>query len=55
MKIISANTTFSEIELDTEKAFYRGIALVAVLRGALEPHPRGVFRGDFEFFDKLDA
>lgn len=54
MKIIGSNKDHSEFELDPEAVFHRGMVLDAVLRGALEPHPRGVFRGNFEYFDQLD-
>jgi hypothetical protein len=54
MKIIGRNKSHSEFELDPVKAFHRGIALDAALSSAKEPHPRGVFRGDFAYFEKLD-
>lgn len=55
MRIIGSNKAHSDFEPDPEKAFRRGIALDAMLRGALEPHPRGLFRGSFAYFEMLDT
>lgn len=45
----------SEIELDPVKAYRRGRALDAMLRGAAPPITRGVARGTHGFFNRLDA
>ena len=45
----------SEIELDPVKAYRRGRALDALLRGAAPPIARGVTRGTHEYFNGLDA
>lgn len=45
----------SEIELDPVKAYRRGRALDAMLRGAAPPVVRGVFRGTHDYFNCLDA
>jgi hypothetical protein len=44
----------SEIEPDPEKAWHRAMQLDAMLKGTLPPHPRGVFRGSHEFFNRMD-
>jgi hypothetical protein len=44
----------SEFEPDPERAWRRGLALDAMLKGTLPPHPRGVFRGNHEFFNRMD-
>lgn len=45
---------WSEFEPDPKKAWYRGVKLDAMLRGTLPPHPRGVFRGTHEYFNRMD-
>ena len=45
----------TEIELDPVKAYRRGRALDAILRGAAPPVARGVARGTHEYFNRLDA
>ncbi len=45
----------SEIELDPVKAYRRGRALDAMLRGAAPPVARAVLRGTHEYFNRLDA
>ncbi len=45
----------SEIELDPVKAYRRGRALDAMLRGAAPPVAHGVMRGAHEYFNRLDA
>jgi hypothetical protein len=54
MRIVGTQNR-SEIELDPAKAFRRGRALDAMLRGAAAPVARGVTRGSHEFFNRLDA
>lgn len=54
MKIIGANKEHSEIVLDPAEAFRRGCALDAALRSATVPHQRGLFRGTFAQFARID-
>jgi hypothetical protein len=54
MKIIGPNSDQSEIELDPVKAYRRGRILDAMLRSALPPPKRGVYRGTFEAFERMD-
>ncbi|MGH8682153.1 MAG: hypothetical protein ACREVS_10695 [Burkholderiales bacterium] len=54
MKIIGPNTDHSEIELDPVEAYRRGRVLDAMLRAALPPPKRGVYRGTFEAFERMD-
>ncbi len=54
MKIVGPNRNRSEIELDPVKAYRRGRALDAMLRSALPPPKRGVYRGTFEAFARMD-
>jgi len=54
MKIIGPNSDYSEIELDPVKAYRRGRVLDAMLRAALPPPKRGVYRGTFESFERMD-
>jgi hypothetical protein len=54
MKIIGPNQDYSEIELDPVKAYRRGRVLDAMLRSGLPPPKRGVYRGTFEEFERLD-
>lgn len=54
MRVIGPNRDHSEFELDPEKAWQRGRALDAMLRSALPPVKRGVFRGTAAEFQALD-
>jgi hypothetical protein len=54
MRIIGPNNDHSEIELDPVKAYRRGRVLDAMLRAALPPQKRGVYRGTFESFARMD-
>lgn len=45
----------SEIELDPIKAYRRGLALDAMMRGTLPPYPHGVTRGTHAYFNRVDA
>ena len=54
MRIV-ADQNRTEIELDPVKAYRRGRALDAMLRGAAPPIARGVMRGTHEYFNRLDA
>lgn len=45
----------SEIELDPVKAYRRGLALDAMMRGTLPPVARGVTRGTHTHFNRVDA
>jgi hypothetical protein len=54
VKTIGPNTDHSEIELDPVKAYHRGRVLDAMLRSALPPPKRGVYRGTFEAFERMD-
>jgi len=54
MKIIGPNSDHSDIELDPVKAYRRGRVLDAMLRSALPPPKRGVYRGTFEAFERMD-
>lgn len=55
MRIVGPRREVNEIELDSVRAFRRGRALDAMLRGAVAPPPRGAFRGSFEHFAREDA
>ncbi len=44
-----------EIELDPVQAFRRGQVLDAMLRSALPPIKRGVYRGTHAEFNRIDA
>ena len=54
MRIVG-NQNRSEIELDPVKAYRRGLVLDAMMRGTLQPYPRGVTRGTHEYFNRIDA
>lgn len=54
MRVIGRNRDHSEFELDPARAFRRARALDRMLRGALPPHQRGVFRGSFDCFARMD-
>ena len=54
MKIVGDQDR-SEIELDPVKAYRRGKALDAMLRGALLPRARGVMRASHAEFMRIDA
>jgi len=45
----------TEIELDPVKAYLRARVLDGLLRTALPPFPRGVWRGTHAYFNRLDA
>ena len=55
MRVIGLYADRSEIELDPAEAYRRGRRLDAMLRRALPKPKRGVYRGTFEFFARLDA
>jgi hypothetical protein len=44
----------TEIELDPSEALRRGRVPDRMLRAAAPPHPRGVMRGNHEYFNRLD-
>ena len=44
----------SDIELDPVKAYLRGQALDAMLRGTAPPVARGVTRGTHAYFNRID-
>ena len=54
MRVVGPNRDHSEIELDPVLAYRRGRALDAMLRSALPPVQRGVFRGSFADFARED-
>lgn len=54
MRVIGPNRGYSEFELDPVKAWRRARALDAMLRSALPPVKRGVFRGTAAEFQALD-
>ncbi len=54
MRILGLNSDHSEIELDPARAYRRGRVLDAMLRSALPPPKRGVYRGTFEAFALMD-
>ena len=54
MRIIGDHKDWTGIELDPVKAYRRGRALDAMLRSGVPAHERGVYRGSFEFFARLD-
>ncbi len=53
-RVVGARRGLSEIELDPLAAWRRGRILDAQLQQALPPHPRGVWRGTFEQFARMD-
>lgn len=53
MKIVGAKNR-TEIERDPQRAWERGKALDAMLRGTLPPHPRGVWRLTHEEMNEMD-
>jgi hypothetical protein len=54
MRVVG-NQDRTEIELDPVKAHLRTRILDGLLRRALPPYPRGVWRGTHEYFNRLDA
>ncbi len=54
MRIVGVNKDHSEFALDPVEAFRRGCVLDATLRSAAAPHPRGLFRGTFAYFARID-
>ena len=54
MRVIGRNRGHSEFELDPVRAFSRARALDRMLQGALPAPRRGVFRGSFERFARMD-
>jgi len=54
MRIVGPNRDHSGFELDPVRAFRRARALDRMLRGALPAPKRGVFRGSFEHFARMD-
>ena len=55
VKIIGPNHARSEFELDPIQAYRRGRVLDAMLRSASLPVTRGVYRGSFAEFARIDA
>jgi len=55
MRIVGPHRDQTEFEPDPSRAFRRGRALDAMLRGAVQPPARGAFRGIFERFEREDA
>jgi hypothetical protein len=54
MRTIGPYRDRTEIELDPAKAYRRGLILDAMLRSALPAPLRGVYRGTFEAFARMD-
>lgn len=54
MRVIGPNRGHTEFELDPVQAYRRGRALDAMLRAALPPPRRGVFRGSLADFARQD-
>ncbi len=54
MRIIGPNASQSEIELDPARAYRRARTLDAMFRSVLPPMKRGVYRGTFETFARMD-
>ena len=54
MHIIGKHRERSEIELDPVQAYRRGQVLDAMLRSARPRIKRGVWRGTFEVFARMD-
>lgn len=54
MRVIGPNRNRTEFELDPVRAYSRGRALDAMLRAALPAARRGVFRGTFADFARMD-
>ncbi len=54
MRIIGAYRDRTEIELDPVEAHRRGRILDAMLRSALPPMARGVYRETFAHFNRMD-
>jgi hypothetical protein len=54
MRVIGPRREHSEIELDPVQAYRRGRVLDAMLRSALPGLPRGVYRGTFADFARMD-
>lgn len=54
MRIVGTQNR-SEIELDSGKAYRRGLALDAMMRGTFPPYPRGVTRGTHAYFNRIDV
>lgn len=54
MRIVGPYRDRSEIELDPHKAYRRGRVLDAMLRSALPAPRRGIHRGTFEAFARMD-
>jgi len=54
MRVIGRHRDRSEIELDPVQAYRRGRVLDAMLRSALPGPKRGVYRGTFDAFARMD-
>ena len=54
MRVIGPHRDHTEFELDPERAYRRGRVLDAMLRAALPPVRRGIFRGSFADFARED-
>lgn len=54
MRTVGPRRDQNDFELDPSRAYRRGRALDALLRGAVAPPPRGAFRGSFEHFARED-
>jgi len=54
MRVVGPHRDRSEIELNPVEAYRRGRRMDAMLRAALPTPQRGVYRGSFEAFDRMD-
>ena len=54
MRVIGPNKHRSEIELDPVQAYRRGRVLDRMLRSAIPAPRRGVYRGTFDAFERMD-
>jgi hypothetical protein len=54
MRTVGPYRDRTEIELDPNEAYRRGRILDAMLRSALPAPKRGVYRGTFEAFSRMD-
>jgi hypothetical protein len=54
MRIIGPHRRRTEIVLDPVEAYRRGRVLDTMLRSALPPIRRGIYRGTFAVFNRMD-
>jgi hypothetical protein len=54
MRIIGPRSQHTEIERNPTEAYRRGRALDTMFRSALPPIVRGVYRGTFATFNRMD-